>query len=90
MNKAAIRALRENYDVMDDDLKAQVDADCERFANAGRKPFAPSKLRSRKIQVSLNAGEFTRIIEALGAGTELASGIRQLALQAADQINASR
>ena len=89
----AIRALCENYDTMTPSLKARIDAECARLtasASVGRKPFPASKLRSRKIQISLNENEFTRIFNALDEEAELASGIRELALKAADEINASR
>ena len=89
----AIRALRENYDKMTPSLRARIDAECERLASSatvGRKPFPASKLRSRKIQISLNESEFSRIFNALDDEPEIARGIRELALKAADEINASR
>ncbi len=87
MNKATLRALRENYEVASPGLKAKIDAECERVASAaGRKPFSAAKLRSRKIQVSLNEGEFARILNAVGTDAEVAAAVRELALKAADEI----
>lgn len=92
--RAAIRALRENYETMDENLRREVDAKCEilerkhqeRVGTAGRKPLSPALVRSHKILLSLNESEYRRVLAALEKDSELASGVRALALKAADEI----
>lgn len=90
MSDGAISELRENYDKMTPKLRARVDSMCAALPQVGRKPFPATKLRSRKIQICFNEGEFARVAAALGDDVELARGIRELVLKAADEIIASR
>ena len=90
MSNGAISELRENYDTMTPKLRARIDRMCETLSQPGRKPLPASKLRSRKIQVCFNEGEFARLAAALGDESEIARGIRELVLKAADEIIASR